>query len=182
MELIYWVELFDKWWMRALNSIGSVEAIAFFFRLITGFGGLLLLWLALAFLVFIAAKRRSDAGAIFAAMVALVVAQAAADILKVSVGRTRPFIEMPDIAGYGPFESSYSFPSTHASIAFAAAAVLSKGFSSLRVIWYGAAFAIALSRVILGLHYPTDVIFGSALGYGFGLLFAKIFKLSGPPR
>lgn len=140
------------------------------------------IWLAAAFIAFVAAKRRSHAAVILAALASVLLAQVATDLLKIAVGRLRPFIEMPDIVRYGALETSYSFPSTHASRAFASAEVLSAGFKRLRPLWYALAFAIALSRVVLGLHYPIDVIFGALLGCGFGLAFAKLVKSSRSPR
>lgn len=182
MALISWMLLLDKWWMKALNSIGSASAAAFVFRLVTDFGGLIYVWLAAAFIAFIATKRRSHAAIILAALASVLVAEVATDLIKVAVGRLRPFMAMPDIVRYGALEKSYSFPSGHASRAFASAAVLSAGFKRLRPLWYVLAFAIALSRVVLGLHYPSDVIFGALLGYGCGLAFAKFVKPSSSPR
>jgi undecaprenyl-diphosphatase len=57
-----------------------------------------------------------------------------------------------------------SFPSEHAAAAFAAARTLSGINPDLRPLVVPAAVAIAASRVRAGVHYPTDVIAGAALG------------------
>ena len=57
-----------------------------------------------------------------------------------------------------------SFPSGHATAAFCAATLLDGG-----PIWYGAAAAVAATRVYVRLHHASDVIAGAALGVGLGL-------------
>jgi undecaprenyl-diphosphatase len=57
-----------------------------------------------------------------------------------------------------------SFPSEHAAAAFAAARTLSGSSPQLRPVVVPAAVAVAASRVRVGVHYPTDVIAGAALG------------------
>jgi undecaprenyl-diphosphatase len=57
-----------------------------------------------------------------------------------------------------------SFPSEHAAAAFAAARTLSGSSPHLRPVVVPAAVAVAASRVRVGVHYPTDVIAGAALG------------------
>jgi undecaprenyl-diphosphatase len=63
-----------------------------------------------------------------------------------------------------------SFPSNHAANCFAAAAVLSWYFRRWRALFYTLAGAIAISRVALGVHYPSDVLAGAILGYFVGWL------------
>lgn len=53
---------------------------------------------------------------------------------------------------------SYSFPSGHTLSSFAAAEVLSLYYFQYRFIFMGIAFLIALSRVYLYVHYPTDIV------------------------
>ncbi|MBV7271666.1 phosphatase PAP2 family protein [Clostridiaceae bacterium UIB06] len=59
---------------------------------------------------------------------------------------------------------SYSFPSGHTLSSFAVAEVLSMYFSQYKLIFIGIAFLIALSRLYLYVHYPTDVIAGIIIG------------------
>lgn len=63
-----------------------------------------------------------------------------------------------------------SFPSNHAANCFAAAAVLSWYFRRWRALFYTLAGAVAISRVALGVHYPSDVLAGAILGYFVGWL------------
>ncbi|MDP4143636.1 MAG: phosphatase PAP2 family protein [Bacillota bacterium] len=59
---------------------------------------------------------------------------------------------------------SYSFPSGHTLSSFAAAEVLSVYFTQYKLIFIGIAVLIALSRIYLYVHYPTDIIAGTIIG------------------
>jgi undecaprenyl-diphosphatase len=63
----------------------------------------------------------------------------------------------------------FSFPSGHTMTAFAVWGVLFIGTPTLGSLYLVIAFLIALSRVFLGLHYPTDVLVGAVMGGSIGL-------------
>ncbi|MDP1746192.1 MAG: phosphatase PAP2 family protein [Bacteroidota bacterium] len=97
--------------------------------------------------------------------------------LKYSVKRERPFVTYPVIdkvmnAG------SPSFPSGHTSDAFATATSLSLAFPKWYIIapsfvWAG---SVGYSRMDLGVHYPSDVLAGAAIGAGTSYLCYKANK------
>jgi membrane-associated phospholipid phosphatase len=93
---------------------------------------------------------------------ALIVASsyAANYAVKLVVRRARP--RLPGLQPLTPTVSRLSFPSAHATTSFAAA----RAFSGVApaALLYGAAVAFALSRRYLGVHYPSDVVAGAALG------------------
>lgn len=77
--------------------------------------------------------------------------------LKLAVNRQRPD---------GPStRSNSSFPSGHATGAFALAAVFSHRYPKITIPAYLGAAAIGLSRIYLGRHYPSDVLAGALIGY-----------------
>lgn len=93
--------------------------------------------------------------------------------LKALFQRPRPYLTLADIqsrsARYsptGPEGDSFSLPSGHASMAFAVATSLSLSHPEWYVIGPGVvwATAVALSRVWLGVHYPSDIVAGALLG------------------
>jgi undecaprenyl-diphosphatase len=87
------------------------------------------------------------------------------DLGKAIVARHRPFEHQ-----LGPPSTTHSFPSGHAATSFACAVVLAHYAPRLRGPFYALAALIALSRVYNGMHYPTDVIAGSACGVAIALL------------
>jgi membrane-associated phospholipid phosphatase len=87
-------------------------------------------------------------------------AHAAAVLIKMAVRRARP--HHPDVAVNVGTPSSLSFPSAHATSSTAAAMLLCRATRSplpLAVVPL-----MALSRLVLGVHYPTDVLAGMAVG------------------
>jgi undecaprenyl-diphosphatase len=87
--------------------------------------------------------------------------------VKNLVHRTRPFDAHPAIHPLYAVHSS-SFPAGHAATAFAGAVLLSYVAVRLAPLFLGLAAAIAFSRVYDGVHYPTDVIAGAAIGAAVG--------------
>lgn len=82
-------------------------------------------------------------------------------VLKLVVRRRRP--ELPDLPPLTGTPTTLSFPSAHASTSFAAAGLYSRlGLPALAL--YGLAGALSLSRLYLGVHYPSDVLAGALLG------------------
>ncbi len=81
-------------------------------------------------------------------------------LVKVTVRRTRP--EFPELPQLTPVVSQFSFPSAHATTSFAAAQAYRHVAPGSAL--YAVAGLLAASRPYLGVHYPSDVIAGAALG------------------
>jgi undecaprenyl-diphosphatase len=97
----------------------------------------------------------------------------AATILKRLIGRVRPSYQGP--FAYEPFSwrSDYaSLPSGHSTTAFAALVAIGMIFPRLRPVLWLYALLIALSRVVVTAHYPSDVIAGAAFG-AFGAILVR---------
>ena len=106
-----------------------------------------LIWFAIA-----ASTRRWDAARTVA------IAYGANQVVKVIVRRRRPHREQPLATTY----SNLSYPSAHAATSVAGARSLSQTLPA-GPLWALAA-GLALSRLYLGVHYPTDTLAGAALG------------------
>jgi len=86
--------------------------------------------------------------------------------VKLAVRRPRPKLRgLPPLAGA---PSTLSFPSAHATSSFAAATAIGRVEPATRLPLHGLAAAISASRPYLGMHYPTDVLAGAALGLAIG--------------
>lgn len=92
-----------------------------------------------------------------------------AGLVKPAVGRVRP-CRAPDLPLQHPVPCGVgqSFPSNHSLNAFAFAVVAMPEVSLL--ILGPLAAVVALSRVVLGVHYPSDVLGGSLIGIAVGAL------------
>jgi len=89
-------------------------------------------------------------------------------MVKLLIARPRPGLYE------GFLFSQYSFPSMHAAIAFSLVPVLDKKFPKLKWFWIVFALLIAISRLYLGVHYLSDVVWGAIAGYVIGSVMVKL--------
>ncbi|MBN1503332.1 phosphatase PAP2 family protein [Candidatus Woesearchaeota archaeon] len=85
-------------------------------------------------------------------------------LIKFIIARPRPL-------GFEKYFFSikdYSFPSSHATISFAAVAVLDRVFCLLKWFWLCFALVVSFSRLYFNYHYLSDVVSGIFLGYFIG--------------
>ena len=85
-------------------------------------------------------------------------------LLKERLVRERPFVRYGDIVCGAPPLDRYSFPSGHTLHAVSFAVFFGTYVPLLLWILVPFALLVALSRLILGLHYPSDVAVGGTLG------------------
>ncbi|WP_328299566.1 phosphatase PAP2 family protein [Streptomyces sp. NBC_00435] len=130
------------------------------------------------------ARRQDEAAAVesLAALVWAPLAAGAALLLNVPlrefVGRPRPAAQHGGVEvldpGIGAGHSAFSFVSDHATLAMALGVGLFVAHRRLGYIGIGLALVEGFTRVFMGLHYPTDVIGGLALGTAVVLLLAPL--------
>jgi undecaprenyl-diphosphatase len=135
---------FADWLWEALSRIGMYGAV----------------WLALGVVLAVVHRRPSSA---LWALAAYLTAALSASGLQAAIPRERP--RLPTLL---PRPGTHSFPSGHATTSFACAALLAAVEPRLRVPLYVLAALIAFSRLEVGVHFPLDVIAGSALGLALG--------------
>ena len=173
-----WEPVLMQWIQSILGSIG-VKAAALF----TILGDEMVVILIMGFLYWCYDKEIGKSlGQI--AVVGLVVNP----ILKNIVMRRRPYFDNPGVKCLKPVHAEadiydidaqgYSFPSTHSTNA----AIVYGGvplFIKKKILWVigiSMALLIGLSRVALGVHYPTDVLFGWLTGILEIILMTALYK------
>lgn len=129
------------------------------------------LWIGLA-ATMAATPRRNTRRAALRGLASVSLASASANLVgKTLIRRKRPgLVDIPLIRQLRRAPDSSSFPSGHAAsaAAFATGVALENPYLALPI---GAlAVGVAASRVVTGVHYPTDVVAGAALGVAAGLV------------
>ena len=114
--------------------------------------------------------RRGRRAAIASTAAAALSTYVAQRLLKPIFRRNRPWFTREAAQVVGGKTPDHSFPSGHTAASFAAATALGMAYPSARPLLYLTATAVALSRIHLGHHFPSDVIAGGLLGTGIGLV------------
>jgi membrane-associated phospholipid phosphatase len=95
---------------------------------------------------------------------------AGAELLKLLLRRERPAVH-DGLYGFRPFDertwstSGLAFPSSHAMVAFAGAAMLARLYPRARWVGYTLAIGCAITRVLARAHFVSDVVLGAGLGW-----------------
>lgn len=127
----------------------------YFFSFFSMKGGSILIWIAIIVLLIIFEEKINKKFILYF-LVALGITSIIVFGLKNTVKKVRPTIVC---------EKDFSFPSGHASTAFAAAVILSAFDKKRKWFYYTVAVLISYSRIYLGCHYFLDVIAGAIIGW-----------------
>jgi len=100
--------------------------------------------------------------------------QFSSHLIKPLLQRSRPCNVLEDVNILVNCTKSFSMPSSHAVNNFAVAAFFAILFPKIKHILFIIATLVALSRPYVGVHYPSDILAGALIGFGFGYLFAMI--------
>jgi undecaprenyl-diphosphatase len=103
-------------------------------------------------------------------------------IIKRLIGRARPLVDGTDTFAYRPFswEVDYaSLPSGHATTAFAALVAIGAIFPQARALMWIYAVLIALSRIVVTAHHPSDVVAAAFVGIAGAWLVRQWFAARG---
>lgn len=155
-EILLWIQ--EHLRLEQLN-----DAISHY----TNLGEAGVLWIVIA-LIFLCFPKTRKAGAL--SLAAMLLCYIGNDlIIKNLVERPRPFLSVEGLTTLIQPPGSFSFPSGHSCSSFAAAATWAqtlrgRGAKAAKVLLLAMALLMALSRLYVGVHYPTDVLTGSLLG------------------
>ena len=157
-NIVYWIQ--QNLRSEALNPIVTA---------ITSLGNAGIFWIILTVLLLIFRKTRKIG---LCCALALIFDLLAVNIaIKPLVARARPYVTLPEIVPLGHLSKDFSFPSGHSAASLAAAwAIFRTAQKKYGVPAMILAVLIALSRLYVGVHYPTDVIAGVLIGIAVGEL------------
>ncbi|HEY9396443.1 MAG TPA: phosphatase PAP2 family protein [Burkholderiales bacterium] len=157
-----WMLLHDESWCIRLNGASTIPWVCALFRLASRLGDGWF-WYALMGLL-LAAEGRGAYAAVGDMLIAGILGLATYKTLKTATSRPRPYQVQNRIRlGAAPLDQ-FSFPSGHTLHAVSFTLIAIAYFPSLGSVLMPFALLIAMSRVILGLHYPSDVLAGAAIG------------------
>jgi undecaprenyl-diphosphatase len=168
LNILRRINIFDNYILLVIKKYVQNKYLDKLMPVVTGIGNLGFIWIMIAFTLLLD-KPYKVIGDIV--LITLVISTIIGEgIVKHLVRRIRPCNDGSAIKLLIAKPISYSFPSGHTLSSFAVAEVLSTYFTEYSLIFISIAFLIALSRLYLYVHYPTDVIAGII----FGLLCSKL--------
>jgi undecaprenyl-diphosphatase len=137
-----------------------------------------LIWAPLIFWLYVFRKDSNEWTSSLILAVAMVTAMSLTDVLKAAFNLPRPF-QVPSlgIAARGEIPTNPGFPSGHTTNAFTVATVIWSRYTAWRAPFVLLAIATGVSMIILGLHFPSDVIGGAFLGIFCGTFALGLAKL-----
>jgi membrane-associated phospholipid phosphatase len=137
------------------------------------------LWLALSGVMAGASGHRARRAAV-RGVLAIAITSAVVNLpLKRLTRRRRPQRQHGDSAGLIRMPKSSSFPSGHAASAFAFATAVGSEEPRWLPVILPLAVGVAFSRVRLGVHYPSDVVVGMAIGASIGVATGPMIRRAG---
>lgn len=134
--------------------------------LIISYGGVLFTWLLIAGLLYLSGNEKEKKLS-KKMIIGLVLITLTTQILKLVIMRPRPYTELSSLIVLAT-ENDYSFPSGHTSTSTVMTYILYKEYDEI-VLWI-IPLLIALSRLYIGVHYPSDIIGGFVLGLIIGYI------------
>jgi len=164
----------DKDATLAIYNAGSYSAVAFLAWVIASVGNAV--WMPLVFWLYVLRNNKYGWTSAILFAVAIVLSIVLVDLLKVLFGLPRP----PDVLGieyrYG-VPTNAAFPSGHTARAFTVVAVIWGRYVKWRIPFLGLAVATGISMIVVGRHFPSDVLGGAFAGIAIGTFVVNLARV-----
>lgn len=161
----------DKSIFYFINKSFQTNSSDKFFSLVTRLGEIPII-IIICILLFILGRYKEKLVAVFILFTSYI-AFFLAGTLKGIINRPRPIEIYSDISVIGTAHSP-AFPSTHATLIAVIATILCFKYKKLSFVLIPIAIIVGISRIYLGLHYPSDVVGGFIIGSFLSMLFLGI--------
>lgn len=171
IDFLYSIDLAIFYFFNHTLSIGFLDK---FFSIITNVNNWYITYVILLGVSFVKGGRKGKLAVLGVLLLIVVTDQTGYRLLKEYFARPRPCNALTDVLTPLGCTGSYSFPSNHALNNFAAAMFFYRLFPKLKWVLFIGAVLISISRVYLGLHYPSDIFGGAVIGLAFGYLFSSV--------
>jgi undecaprenyl-diphosphatase len=171
MNIFYWDWEFE--WLYALQGIHN-PVLDTIMEVLSNIGNAGIVWILLSLVLLIPKKfRKTGIQMLISIVVTFIIGNL---ILKNMVMRARPCQIDETVALLVTMPGDYSFPSGHAMNGFTTSVALLYNDKKLGIPAVVLAALIAFSRLYNFVHFPTDVLFGAALGTVVALFVCVFFR------
>lgn len=172
---VHKIQYWDTQWCIRLNSYSTQKQIALFFKCVSRAGDGIF-WYSMLALALLIEGWAALTPVLLTAGTALV-GLAIYKSLKHKTVRPRPYqVHQVIVLGERPLDH-FSFPSGHTLHAVLFTVLLGAFYSYLLVIMLPFMLLVAISRMVLGLHYPTDVLVGAFIGGTLAMIALEVYPV-----
>lgn len=168
------IEQLDTSILLWIETLARNPILDSFFLRFTALGNAGLVWIVVSLLMLCWTRTRKIG---FWALVSMALGLLVTNVtIKPLVARTRPWVAIENLGNLVESSDPNSFPSGHTCAAFAAGVswMIHSNKTWVKTVCLGQAVLMGYSRLHVGVHYPTDVLVGAAIGSGCGWLAWKI--------
>ncbi|MBZ2174226.1 phosphatase PAP2 family protein [Schnuerera sp. xch1] len=159
---------FDEKLIKLINDKMKSKFLDKVMLRITNLGSVMFIFPFIFVLIILGNKEARTIGTQSA--ITLCISQTITYSLKSLLSRERPYNILKNLNTFGIILKDYSFPSGHTSASFSVATIIVLNIPELSLFAISIAFLIGISRIYLGVHYPTDVVAGIIIGVGSGII------------
>jgi undecaprenyl-diphosphatase len=168
-NFLYSIDLSIFYFFNHTLSCGVLDR---FFSTITNVNNWYITYVLLLGICFLKGEKRGKIAVLGVILLIILTDRLNATLVKDIFHRIRPCNALLDAITPLGCNGTFSFPSNHAVNNCAAAVFFFILFPKLKWFLFITAALISISRVYLGLHYPSDILGGALIGSAFGYLFA----------
>ncbi|MDA8229292.1 MAG: phosphatase PAP2 family protein [Desulfitobacterium hafniense] len=165
-----WIQGGDITTFFILNRSWKCPVTDFLMPIITNFGGAI--WSIALSLILLVSKNSFWHKSGVQLATSLLISHLVVQLCKRFLPRRRPYQALQNVYTGPKLYQDASFPSGHSTAAFCIATVFSTILPALSILFFLLALLVAVSRVYLGMHYPSDITVGAILGVATAVFMA----------